>query len=66
MSDVRKTKSLVGRWLGRSPVADENDMANKLPGETLIERGTVVLADVAVGRGRSSVKVSNLEAVSRD
>ena len=58
VSDVRKAKSLVGRWLERSPVADKNDMANKLPEEALIERDSVVYADVAVGRGRSSVKVS--------
>ena len=32
-------------------------MANKLHGETLIERDTVVLAEVVVGRGRSSAKV---------
>ena len=48
--NVRKAKSLVGRWLERSPVASENDAVNKLPGETLIERDTVVLVDVAVGR----------------
>ena len=58
VSDVRKAKSLVERWLERSPVADKNDMANKLPEEALIERDSVVYADVAVGRGRSSVKVS--------
>ena len=39
------------------PVAGENDTANKLPGETLVERETVVFADVSVGRGRSSGKV---------
>ena len=42
----------------RSPVAGKNATVNKLPGETLIERVTVVLADVAVGHGRGSVKVS--------
>ena len=41
----------------RSPIADKNDVANKLPGESLIERDTVVLAEVVVGRGRSSAKV---------
>ena len=60
VSGVRKAKSLVGRWWERSPIAGEHDMAHKLPGDTLIEREreTVVLADVAVGRGRSSAKVS--------
>ena len=42
----------------RSPVAGKNNTANKLPGENLIERDTIVLADVAVRRGRDSVKVS--------
>ena len=41
VSNVGKAKSLVGRWL-------ENDTVNKLSGETLIERDTVVLADVTV------------------
>ena len=41
----------------RSPIAGKNNAANKLPGETLIERDTVVLAEVVVGRGRSSAKV---------
>ena len=58
VSDVRKAKSLVERWLERSQVAGENGKANKLPGEPLIERHTVVLADVTVGRGGSSVKLS--------
>ena len=40
------------------PVAGENDTVNKLPGETLIERDTVFLEDVAVGHGRDGVKVS--------
>ena len=51
MSDVRKAKSLVGRWLERWPIAGKNDVANKLPEETLIERDTAVLAEVVVGRG---------------
>ena len=58
VSSARKAKSLVGRWLGRLPVAGKNNTANELPGENLIERDTVVLADVAVGRGRDSVKVT--------
>ena len=58
VSGARKAKSLVGRWLERSPVAGKNNTANKLPGENLIERDTAVLADVAVRRGRDSVKVS--------
>ena len=40
------------------PVAGKNNTANKLPGENLIERDTVVLADVTEGRGRGSVKVT--------
>ena len=58
VSGVRKAKSLVERWLERLSVAGKHEMANKLPGETLIEKDTVVLTDVAVGRERSSVKVS--------
>ena len=63
VSDVGKAKSLVGRWLERSKAAGENDKVNKRPGETVIERDTVVLADVTVGRGRSSVKVSKMYRV---
>ena len=58
VSNVQKAKSLAGRGFERSPVAGKNDTVNKLPRETLIERDTVVLADVVVGRGRDSVKVS--------
>ena len=41
----------------RSQVAGENDKTNKLPGATVIERDTVVSADVKVRRGGFSVKV---------
>ena len=58
VSDVQKATSLVGRWLERSPVAGENDKSDKLPGEIVIERDTVVLVDVTIGRGCSSVKAS--------
>ena len=57
VSNVRKAKSLVGKWLERSPVAGKNDTVNKFLGEILIERDTVVFADVAVGHGRDSAKV---------
>ena len=57
VSNVRKAKSLVRRWLERSKTAGKNDVVNKLHEETLIERDTVVLAEVVVGRGRSSAKV---------
>ena len=39
---------IANRW--------QNDVANKLPGETLIEEDTVVLAEMVVERGRSSAK----------
>ena len=58
VSSARKAKSLVGRWLERSPVAGKNNTGNMLPRENLIERDTVVMADVAVRRGGDSVKVS--------
>ena len=57
VSGARKAKSLVGRWLESSQIAGKNDVTNKLHGETLIERDTVVLAEVVVGRGRSGAKV---------
>ena len=47
----------------RSKTAGENDKTIKIPGETVIERDTVVLANVTVGRGRSSVKVSKMYRV---
>ena len=58
VSDVRKAESLVGMWSERSQVTGKNDKAVKLPGETLIERDTVVLADITVERRGSSVKIS--------
>ena len=56
VSDARKAKSLIGRWLESLQIAGKNDVANKLPGETLIEEDTVVLAEMVVERGRSSAK----------
>ena len=58
-------KSMGGARTCRPPggTGGENDKANKQPGETVIERDTVVLADVTVGRGRSSVKVSKMYRV---
>ena len=58
VSSARKATSLVGRWLEKLPVAGKNNTANKLRGEILTEIDTVVLAGVAVGRGRDSVKVT--------
>ena len=57
VSGVRKAKSLVGRWLKRSPAAETSDKPSDLSGETVIERDTVISADVVVGRRGPSVKV---------
>ena len=42
----------------RPQVAGKNGKSNKLHGGTVSERDTVILADVTVGNGGSSVKVS--------
>ena len=57
VNGIRKAKSLVGRWLERSQAAETSDKPSDLSGETVIERDTVVSAEVAVGRGASSTKV---------
>ena len=64
VSDVRKAKSLVGRWLEeRSQITGKNGVANKLPGETLIGRDTDVLAEVVCSWTRT-LQCKGLEAVS--
>ena len=64
VSDARKVKSLVGRWLERSQIAGKHDVANKFHGETLIESDTVVLAEG--GSWTRTFQCKGLEAVSRN
>ena len=57
VSDVRKTKSLVGGWLERPSTSETSGKTDNDSVEIVIERDTMVSAYVKVGRGSSSVKV---------
>ena len=57
VSDIRKAKSLVGRWLKRPSTSETSGNTDNNSVEIVIERDTVVSAHVKVGRGSSSVKV---------
>ena len=51
-SDVRKAKSLVGRWLERPNTSETSGKTDNDSVEIVIEGDTVVSAHVKVGRGR--------------
>ena len=57
VSDVRKAKNLVARWLEIPNLSETSGKADNDSGGNVIERGTGVSARVKVGRGSSSVKV---------
>ena len=57
VSGVRKAKSLVGRWLERPQAAETRHEPGNPSGESIVERDTVVSAEVVVGQGASSTKV---------
>ena len=57
VSDVRKAKSLVGRWLERPNTSETSGKTDNDSEEIVIERDTGVSAHVKVGRDSSSVKV---------
>ena len=58
VSNIRKAKSLVGRWLERPNTSETSGNADNDSGKIVIERDTVVSvsAHVKVGRANSSVK----------
>ena len=56
VSSIRKANSLVGRWLDKSGGAVS--ASTPIPKEDLIERDTIISANVTVGRGASSITVA--------
>ena len=58
VSLVRKAKSLVDRWLARPLKTTTEDGISSAPGDSLIERDVIILANVKIGRGASASTVT--------